>query len=102
MRGKRMAELNRPCDSHLPSAALPASGSRGSSTTSQPIAAPPHLSREATASTQQVNDRLRELIVITYLLFVRRSRPTSLRQGYDLASTVASTPNLRGRPRPLW
>src|SRR5438552_7057198 len=89
-----MAELNRLCDSHLPSAALPASGSRGRPPigTSQPSGSPA-LSREATTTKIEVN-RVKELLVIRYWLFVRRSRPTSLRQGYDLASTAAPTTTL--------
>ena len=59
-----MAELNRLCDSHLPSAALPASGSRGRPPigTSQPSGSPA-LSREATTTKIEVN-RVKALLVI--------------------------------------
>jgi len=60
--------------SDLPSAALPASGSRGSSTTSQPSGSPA-LSREATTTKIEVN-RVKELLAIRCWLFVRRSRPS--------------------------
>src|SRR5438445_13197691 len=48
------ARKNAWLSSDLPSAALPASGSRGSSTTSQPFGSPA-LSREATARGAEVN-----------------------------------------------
>src|SRR5260370_3714237 len=91
---KSHAREKRTAKPSLPSAALPASGSRGRPPigTSQPSGSPA-LSREATATKIEVN-RVKELLVIRCWLFVRRSRPTSLRQGYDLASTAASTPNI--------
>src|SRR5207253_3627789 len=61
-----MAELNRLCDSHLPSAALPASGSRGSSRTSQPTAAP----RTFTRSYDHKNRSQSRERVISYWLLV--------------------------------
>src|SRR6266404_7019501 len=56
MRGKRMAEILavRLRTSDLPSAALPASGSRGSSTTSQPFGSPALCFQNKTHA-QQVN-----------------------------------------------